>query len=197
MKTVSEIHGYWKSPDDNKNNPLGYLDGEERTEFLVSKIKNFANNKNSILEIGCNVGRNLNGLYKSGFKNLSGIEINQTAIDIMQEKYSEMFENINISVGSAEDELKKIESDKMEIVYTMAVLEHIHKDSIDLIISEMIRISKKYIIVIEDEKKESDRHFTRNYGNLLSSYDLKEIGRSKCKGIKGLGKNYMYRVFEK
>jgi len=40
-----------------------------------------------ILEIGCNVGRNLNHLYENGFKQLTGIEISENAINALKRMY--------------------------------------------------------------------------------------------------------------
>ena len=52
-----------------------------------------------ILEVGSNVGSQLNGLQKIGFKNLYGIEIQQSAVEISKQNTT----NINIIKGSAFD----------------------------------------------------------------------------------------------
>jgi len=128
MKTMNEIHNYWKNPD-YKNHPIDYLkNGGSRSKFLHDKIKNICKNTDSILEIGCNVGRNLNYLYENNFKNLVGIEINENAVEIMKENYAEMYNNILIKRGAAEDKLFEIENKSIDLIYTMAVLEHIHAD---------------------------------------------------------------------
>ena len=79
MKTNKECKNYWKNPDDGKNNPEDYLNGNEKTQFLVDIVKKYIDTEKSILEIGCNVGRNLNGLYENNYCNLTGIEINKKA----------------------------------------------------------------------------------------------------------------------
>ena len=64
-----------------------YLDSEitrGRTRFLLKIADRFISKNDSILEIGCNVGRNLNALYLNGFRDLSGIEINERAIRILK-----------------------------------------------------------------------------------------------------------------
>ena len=94
-KPKTEILDYWKAPwlFDGANNPEMYLDSEtteRRTRFLLKIADRFVNKNDSILEIGCNVGRNLNALYCNGFRNLSGIEINERAIRILKASYPEM-----------------------------------------------------------------------------------------------------------
>ena len=199
MKTVSQIHNYWKNPDD-KNRPEDYLIGEERTAFLLDNVLNLEIPIDAqIIEIGCNVGRNLNGFFNAGFKNLTGIEINRKAIDVMSREYSVMYRKIknNIHNKPVEQAIYMLEKDKYDVVYTMAVLEHIHEENGYFVFSEMFRIAKKYIVVIEDERKESDRHFRRNYKDVFEFYGLKEIKSQNCKGVKGLGKSYNLRIFEK
>lgn len=193
MKTISEIHNYWRNPNDNKNNPNDYLNGKERTDYLLSKINALNIDKNiSILELGCNVGRNLNGLYNAGYKSLHGIEINENAVKILKKEFPHLK---NIKNGTIEFYINAFDS--ADIVYTMAVLEHIHDDNAEKIFREMKRISNKYIITIEDERKESERHFTRNYKTVFEGLGLKEVEFENCKKIKGLGRNYFYRLFIK
>ena len=195
MKSIEQIHKYWKAPDDGKNKPEDYLNGKERTAFLVGQIKDVAVTNDTILEIGCNCGRNLNGLWGAGFRKLSGIEISKSAVDVMEKNYTSMFKRINVSVGPAETELKKIKSKSVDIIFTMAVLEHIHEDSAVQVFLEMKRIFKKFLITVEDEKKISERHFQRNYKDVFEGIGLKEIKSFRCNKIQGLDKNYIFRIF--
>ena len=51
------------------------------------------NDKNlNILELGCNVGRNLNFLLNDNFKNLNGIEINTHAVELCKKVYPALFD---------------------------------------------------------------------------------------------------------
>ena len=70
-KSCEELHEYWKNPYDGINLPEDYLKvKDERTVFLTRLVEKYVDHKASILEIGCNVGRNLNSLISSGFKHL-------------------------------------------------------------------------------------------------------------------------------
>jgi len=133
-------------------------------------------------------------LYKNNFKNLTGIEINENAIKIMQEYYKECYNNSKILVGAIEDYIKNFKDNEFDLIFTMAVLEHIHKDS-EWIFDEMIRISK-FIITIEDEKSLSWRHFPRKYDKIFSK-KMKQIESEDCSFIKGFNQGFIMRIFQK
>ena len=54
----------------------------------------------TILEFGCNVGRNLNFLYKNGFKNLTGVEICNAAIELGKKIYEQFMSTLKIKIES-------------------------------------------------------------------------------------------------
>ena len=106
--------------------------------------------ENSILEMGCNVWANLNGLFAKGYHNLSGIEINKNAIEAMRRIFPELAKIARISQGSVEEVLPQTPSKSVDVIFTMATLIHIHPTS-NFIFPEMVRVAKKYIVVIEGE----------------------------------------------
>ncbi|KPK42876.1 MAG: hypothetical protein AMJ78_00885 [Omnitrophica WOR_2 bacterium SM23_29] len=178
--------------------PSEYLKGRERSVFLLNLVKKYMDEKSKILEIGCNVGRNLNELFCAGFKDLSGIEISKNALETMKAAYHDMAKAIVIYNSPVEDKIKDFEDNAFDVVFTMAVLEHIHTDS-EFIFSHMARITKKLLITIEDEKGLSWRHFPRNYKNVFEGLGLKQFeeisfGNSK---IPGLTKHFVCRIFKK
>ena len=65
-KPIEEVHKYWENPQDGTNQPKNYVIGVSKSEYLFDKIKQF-NKEFKILEIGCNVGRNLDYLYQQGY----------------------------------------------------------------------------------------------------------------------------------
>ena len=73
-KTRDELWEFWKHPTqgDGKNLPTNYLQGEEKSQYLVELIKRYAEPNAEILEIGCNIGRNLNYLFNAGYTKLGG-----------------------------------------------------------------------------------------------------------------------------
>lgn len=199
MNINKELQRYWKNPPkrDKGNLPDAYLDSEltvARTKLLVNYIKYYSLKNDSILEIGCNVGRNLNALYNNGFHNLYGIEISKNAIKELRNKYV-MLKDCDIQNISVEDYLIK-DNDKKDIIFTMAVLQHIPIES-EWIFESISKKFNKYLITIEDEVWKSERHFPRNYGKVFEKYGLKQIYKKRLWFINSLGGNFRLRVFRR
>ncbi len=194
-KSIDRVHKYWVQPDDGTNKPIDYTKRVEKSEFLFKQIQQFSPQMR-ILEIGCNVGRNLNFLFEKGYKNLSGIEISENAIEQMQIVFPSMFNQIKVFNSSVEDIIKSPELDKFDLIFTMAVMEHIHSDS-NWIFAELAKLSEKYIITIEDEKSISWKHFPRNYKKVFEKIGMKQIDYQDCSKIKGFHNGFYYRLFEK
>jgi len=195
-KSRSTIHSYWRQPWDGSNLPQGYLEGKEKSEFLLRLLEKHADRQSKILEVGCNVGRNLNELFLAGFRNLEGIEISETAVELLRHSYPEMGRSTRIHNIAVEDVVKEFEDGQFDVVFTMAVLEHIHKDS-EWVFAEMARITKSLLVTIEDERGLSWRHFPRNYRKVFERLGMKQTAEFQCDGIEGLGVGFCARIFEK
>ena len=72
----------------------------------------------------------------------------------MQRIYPQLGKYGKITIDSLENALKRCPSNHFDLVFTMAVLEHIHKDS-ECIFSEIKRITKKYIICTTKPRRSS------------------------------------------
>jgi pseudaminic acid biosynthesis-associated methylase len=103
----------------------------------------FLDKTSKILEVGCNVGLQLNGFQRMGYKNLHGIEIQDYAV----EKAKQSTKGINIIQGSAFDLPYK--DGWFDLVCTNGVLIHINPENYSSIMSEMVRCSSKYIMGFE------------------------------------------------
>ena len=195
LKGKKELHNYWSNPDDG-NEPEGYLDNKVttlRSEYLHKIVSEHFTSDIKILELGSNVGRNLNFLHKNGYRDLTGVEINLDAIKLMATYYPKCFEDSKIRYGAIENLIKRFATDEFDLVFTVAVLEHIHPES-EWIFKEMQRISKS-ILVIEDEWSWSTRHCPRNYNRVFK--DMNQIKKERCGKFNGLQKRFMMRLFVK
>lgn len=94
---------------------------------------------NSVLEIGCNIGNQLVLLQKQGLKNLYGIEIYPEAVEIAKKHTT----SINIIQGSVLD--LPFKDDFFDLVFTAGVLIHINPHDLKKAMSEICRVSRKYI----------------------------------------------------
>ena len=95
--------------------------------------------KTRILEVGSNVGNQLLVLQKLGFKNLFGIEINRYAV----EKAKKRTKNIDIICASAFD--MPFKDGYFGLVFTAGVLIHISPEHIKKALSEIYRVSSRYV----------------------------------------------------
>jgi len=186
---------WYNLPDDKIK---GYLDDRGRSEYLhrliVENCYSIKNN-NSMLEIGTNVGRNLNRLYENGFSNLHGIEINERAVKMMKESYPNL--QVNLLVGPVEDKIKLIKNKQISLTFTMAVLMHINPES-HFIFKEIDRITKDYIITIEKEHSyDPPSIFPRDYQKIFTDLGWKQVFTEKPQ-VDILGKGgYVTRIFSK
>lgn len=117
--------------------------------LLLEKIKNFQPFL-SVLEIGCGWGPNLILLAKQFPKaEIKGIDINPLSVE-EGNKYlkKEGISNVELLVGKA-DELQAIPDKSFDIVFTDALLIYIGPDKIMKVVKEMIRITRRALILIE------------------------------------------------
>lgn len=188
---------YWKKPDE-VNAPSLYLSGRKRSAFLVQLLRKYVPVDGSLLELGCNVGRNLNEAFEAGYRDLEGVEINEEAIEIMRQSYPEMAKVTTVHFGRIEDTLRAIMH--KDCIFTMAVLVHIHPSS-DWVFAEIAKRAET-LIIVEDEKAASWRHFARNYKELFEKLGMHQVEEIVCKDIpeliteKGI-QDYVARVFKR
>lgn len=116
-----EAQRYWRDPPDEGNRPDAYAaEGGGRSRHLADLLAAHVEPTSSVLEVGCNVGRNLHFLHDAGFEDLTGVEINASAVEQMRPRFPELADVV-VHVGPAEEELPEL--DPFDVVFTMAVLE--------------------------------------------------------------------------
>ena len=128
----------------------GYQDSQNHPHrtFLVETISKF--NPSSILEIGCNCGPNLCLLAKKfPDAEIRGIDINPMAVQEGNEWLAqEGISSVKLLEGKA-DELGQFQDKSFDVVFTDAVLIYIGPDKIKDAMTEMIRITRKALILME------------------------------------------------
>ncbi len=103
-------------------------------EFLSDLPKNL-----KMLEVGSNVGLQLEFLRRMGFTGAEGIEINEYAVAQAKKINPE----VRVTHGSGFD--IPFKDGEFDLVFTSGVLIHISPNDIKDIISEMYRVSNRYI----------------------------------------------------
>ncbi len=119
-------------------NDTGFTQEDIFKKFFKGFDKNI-----SILEIGCNRGLKLSMLKKMGFTNLSGIEVNQKAYELAKK------ENPTAKIFHSSIENFDSKSTQYDLVFTSTLLIHIPPEALEMVISKMIDLSRKYIFGLE------------------------------------------------
>lgn len=150
---------------------------------LIERIARLSPSK--ILEIGANCGPNLYLLAKKlPNATLIGTDINPKAVYVGKKLFTkEGMTNVTLLTKKADD-LNEYEDNSFDVVFTDAVLILVGPDKIKTIAREMLRISKKALILVEWQcaKGENDPRgrgiyyggrWKRNYVNLFASLSPK------------------------
>ena len=116
---------------------------------IMSQI-NEAQVHNSVLEIGCGCGANLEVITRSRPSlRLVGVDISQASIAAGRERFAKLgLGGITLFEGQA-DNLSAFADDSVDIVFTDAMLLYIGPDKIQICIEEMRRIARLEIILLE------------------------------------------------
>lgn len=193
MKDREFLHNYWKNPAD-ENQPERYLAETRngRTELLLDLVRDAGvQPEHSILEIGSNIGRNLNALWKEGFHKLHGIEINGNAVAKMKEFFPDV--RAKMLIGPVEDHIQFIS--KKDLVLSMTVLMHLHPDS-EWVFEYIAKKTKRWLITFEDEcNHNSERILSRQYKDIFENLGMTCV-RTETQ-IPGMSAVYTARLFEK
>jgi SAM-dependent methyltransferase len=163
-----EQQGY----DSRFPNPEIYLKEDRSIEELFKDVLPCLDFQSSVLEIGCNAGRSLNYLYKKGYKNLTGVEIGIKAIELMKVAFPETYAKCRILIGDAPEVLKGLASNSYDLVFTHSVLVNIHP-KYNTLFEHMARISKKYILTLENEG--SYLIYPRDFKKIFETFHYKMI----------------------
>ncbi len=144
---------YWA--DGAQNHPIENYENTRQTWFtrflfdyfiLYTDTYKFDKKKLKILEVGCNTGKNLNYLKNKGFTNLTGIDINQEAINYGKELRGDY---IKFKQGDCRSLLDDMNDNSFDFVYSIGCL--ININNYMKVAKNMTRISSN--LVMFKEKK--------------------------------------------
>ncbi len=165
--------------DDLLPAPKIYIKEDNSIPELFKEVLPYLDKNSPILEIGCNVGRSLNYLYAQGYRNLTGIEIGPKAVELMKATFPDMYNNSNILIGDAPSVIQGLNTGKYDLVFCHSVLVNIHP-KYNYIFKEMARVSKKFILILENEG--SYTAYPRDFKKMFEKQKYKMI---VCKVFSG------------
>jgi len=113
-------------------------------EKFWSKLISDLQNINSVVEIGCNAGMNLEGIFKANSELLiKGVEPNLYAIEKAEKIADGRYEIVNGNIFDLNDNLKS------DLVITCTVLIHISPEELIEAMKNVFKISSSYILIME------------------------------------------------
>lgn len=126
---------------------------------------------NSLLECGCNIGRNIKFLNKVLPKSKKSIiEISKEAFRTVNERY-DIDKSFNGCIVDS-----KFKSESFDLVFSSGVLIHIHPSDLLENMTKMFNYSRKYILIAEyfnrtpvmiEYQGEKDKLFKRDFGKMF------------------------------
>jgi len=178
-------HGDWDDKH-SKDWVLGYWNSETHPHRipLLDAIKKYR--PSGVLEIGCNCGPNLSLIAQEfPLADITGIDINRVAIERGKELFSkEKITNVTLVVGKADD-LGMFGDGQFDVVVSDAVLMYIGPDKILPVLKEMVRVTKKSLLLLEwhdgqtDYKGIFNEHWVRNYEQIPQLFPHVKVNVTK------------------
>jgi SAM-dependent methyltransferase len=104
----------------------------------------------AVLELGSSAGRHLSHLHDHGYRDLTGVEINAAALDVMRDAYPDLAAEGTFHFDAIEDIITGFDDDQFDAVYSVETLQHIHPDH-GWVFEEVARITAGVLVTVEVE----------------------------------------------
>ena len=127
-----------------------YYGPNETSEELHGILEQYVDHDAHILELGCSSGRHLSHLFEHGFENLSGIDVNEDAFDVMEETYPDLATHGSFYHDAIEDVVTTFDDGQFDVVYSVETLQHLHPD-LEWVFAELSRITDDLLVTVENE----------------------------------------------
>lgn len=128
---------------------------DERSEAVLEVIEQHLDRDARVLELGCSSGRHLSHLHDHGFTDLSGIELNPDAVDVMAEHFPDLADAATIHVDAIEALVDEFADGAFDVVYSVETLQHIHPDA-EWVFPELARITDDLLVTVENEGEDGE-----------------------------------------
>ncbi|WP_459194267.1 class I SAM-dependent methyltransferase [Halosimplex sp. J119] len=138
-----------------------YYGPDETSESVRELLDRHVPRDASVLELGCSSGRHLAHLLDAGFDDLTGIELNDDAFEVMAEQYPDLWEAGDFYAEAIEDVVGDFADDQFDVVYSVQTLQHIHPDA-EWVFEEIARVTDELLVTVEIEEDAEDAERIEN-----------------------------------
>ena len=143
---------HWKNQNEGDRHGYQHYDqtNEARDKVLRAEIQSLIDKDQSMLDLGCNCGRDLYEHKLIGYKKLTGIDICRPAIEHGKKKFD--LSGVELIVGSYEEALPELikNNRKFDMVYSGGASMAMVHPSFD-IVGHICRLSNKYVILVNED----------------------------------------------
>lgn len=153
MDDPSAVRGEWADRN-GAYSPTYYAHRgpDETSEVIRVALDRYVGSDSAVLEIGCSAGRHLAHLHDHSFRQLAGIEINQTAFDVMDQAYPSLAMEGSFHLGAIEEVLPRIPDDQFDAVFSVETLQHVHPDEAS-VFGDLARVTDNVLLTAEIEER--------------------------------------------
>ena len=153
---TGEIHEEWANRS-REYSPgyYAYYGPDERSELIREHVEATVDPDARILEPGCSSGRHLAHLHEHGYRDLHGIEINDSALDVMAEEFPELAEAGTFHLEAIEEVVPEFAEDRFDVVFSVEALQHIPPDS-EWVFAELARVAGELLVTVENEGEKAE-----------------------------------------
>ncbi len=173
MDRPAVLHEFWRQNAPPGNVPADYVRAVGRSKALLELLADLPTGAR-VLEVGCNVGRNLAHLHQAGYV-VEGIEINSSAVALLRHTYPQLAD-VTVHVGPAEDLLQQVPDNSFDLVFTMAVIEHIHPDS-SVVFDRMAGIAPQ-VLAIEPPGSVTHRQYPHHIPTIFGERGMRLMSQT-------------------
>ena len=201
--SADSLQRYWyqmsNQAERSGNRPQFYANKSQTINFkildIIKKLK--IDVPASVFEVGCNAGTNLEFWRNQGVKEFGAIEIGSAALEELNHSYVELSRNVNIWEGSLEEKLPEIPRSSFDLLFSMAVLEHVHPSSFE-VFRGMSDIACSTIVICEREDVHTMSMVPRNYQYVFERMGWFQVYDETLTEFQdSMYDNYTIRVFVK
>ena len=145
----------------------------------------------SVLEVGCNIGRNLMAL-RHFVETLHAVEPNPWAVEAARASLE--LQGIDIREGNGFD--LPFGDASIDLVFTSGVLIHVAPDDLGRMVDEIMRVSRRYVVCIEYFSHEPAEMQYHGRGGFLFKRDFGRFYLDRFPGLRVLDYGFLWQPID-
>jgi SAM-dependent methyltransferase len=126
-----------------------YRGPDESSEQVCEALADAVGRDATVLELGCSSGRHLAHLREQGFTDLHGVEINETALEVMAEAFPELAAEGTFYTDPIEEFLPATPPGRFDAVFSVQALQHV--PPADWSPADLVSATGEALVVVENE----------------------------------------------